>query len=333
MKDRLDLKKYKNKKILITGGLGFIGSNLAHLLVSHGAKVTIIDNLFPLYGGNLFNIKEIRNGIKLVIGDIRNEKLVSNLVKDQEIIFDFAAQVSPIDSSLMPFEDLDVNCRGHLNILENCRQYNPEVKILFSSSRLVLGKIKKNPATEDHPTDPLNIYGVHKLTAEKYYHLYNKNYGLRTVIFRIANPYGIRQQIKHSKYSIPGWFLRLAMENKPIKVFGKGTQMRDYIYISDLIQAFALAGISNKTDGNTYNCGTGKSIKLKTMVETIVKVVGSGSIEHVPWPENYGKEETGSYESDISRLQSAISWSAKTKLEEGVKRMYEYYSKNKKHYI
>ena len=327
-----ELNSYKGKKVLITGGLGFIGSNLAHLLVTHGAEVTILDNLAPLYGGNRFNIEDIADKVEVVIGDIRDKTLVDKLVPGKDIIFDFAAQVSPIDSSAMPFEDLDINCRGHLNVLEACRTLNPGVKILFSSSRLALGKIVENPVTEDHPTNPLNMYGVHKLTGEKYFNLYHKNYGLRTVVFRITNPYGERQQIKHSKYSIPGWFMRLAMEGKPIKIFGEGTQMRDYIHVSDLVTAFALAGLSEKTIGNIYNCGVGASVELKKMAEAIVKAVGRGSLEHVPWPENYGKEETGSFESDISKLQEAIGWKASTSLEEGVARMVAYYKQHKDRY-
>lgn len=333
MKNKLDLEKYKDKKILITGGLGFIGSNLTHLLVSHGARVTILDNMAPLYGGNMFNIETIKDRLQVVIGDIRDVNVTDALVAHNEIIFDFAAQVSPIDSGSIPFEDLDVNCKGHLTVLEACRKHNREAKVLFSSSRLALGKITEHPVTEDHPTRPLNLYGVHKLAAEKYNYLYNKNHGIRTVVFRITNPYGERQQMKHSKYSIPGWFMRLAMEGKPVKIFGEGTQMRDYIHASDVAMAFALAGLSEKTDGNIYNCGTGKSVQLKTMAEIVVRTVGSGSIKHVPWPDDYGKEETGSFESDVSKLRDAVGWSAKVSLEEGVSRMCDYYLKNKEHYF
>ncbi len=333
MKKDLSLKKYKGVRVLITGGLGFIGSNLAHLLVEHGAKVTILDNLAPLYGGNLFNVHGIKNKIIVVIGDIRDKKIIDKLVKNTDIIFDFAAQVSPIDSGTIPFEDLDVNCRGHLMILEACREHNPKAKLLFSSSRLALGKIIHSPVTENHPTTPLNLYGTHKLTVEKYYHLYHKNYGLRTVVFRLTNPYGERQQIKHSKYSVPGWFMRLAMEGKTIQIFGEGTQMRDYTHVSDITRAFALAGLSDKTVGKIYNCGLGTSVELKEMVETIVEIVGSGSIKHIPWPENYGKEETGSSESDISQLRSDLNWNPKIGLKEGLTRMYEYFRIHKDKHI
>lgn len=326
------LAGYKGKKVLVIGGLGFLGSNLAHLLVANGAKVTILDNLDSLYGGNNFNIKGIEKKVKLMNGDSRDKKLIDKLVKDTEIIFDFAAQVSPIDSGTMPFEDLDANCKAHLILLEACREHNPRAKILFSSSRLALGAITQNPVTEEHPAEPLNLYGVHKLAAEKYFRIYHDNYGIRTVVFRIANPYGERQQIKHSKYGVPGWFMRLAMEGKPIKIFGKGSQTRDYIHIHDLVRAFALAGLSPKTDGHLYNCASGKSVKLKEMAEMIIKIVGRGSIEHVPWPADYGKEETGNSESDVSKLKAAIDWEPEVSLEKGLTSMIDYYRLHKDKY-
>ncbi len=327
------IDEYKGKKVLITGGLGFIGSNIAQSLVALGAKVTILDNLAPLYGGNWFNIKEITDKISTITGDIRDKDLVEKLVVDKDIIFNLAAQVSHIDSGNIPFEDLDINCRGHLTVLETCRHLNTKAKIVFSSSRLALGKILENPVTENHPANPLSLYGVHKLAAEKYYYLYHKNYGLNTAVLRITNPYGERQQIKHSKYSIPGWFMRLAMENKTIKIFGDGKQKRDYIHISDLVEAFLAVAISPKTAGELYNCGSGKSVEFKKMAELVVKKVGSGNIEYVPWPENYEKEETGNFETDISKIMKATDWKPEVKLEEGIARMCDYYKKNKKEYV
>lgn len=326
-------KKYKGKEVLVTGGLGFIGSNLAHQLVFLGAKVTILDNLAPLYGGNIFNINGIEDKVSLVTGDIRDQKLIEKLVFGKDFIFNLAAQVSPIDSGSIPFDDLDINCKGYLTILEACRKLNKEAKIVFPSSRLALGKITENPVTENHPANPLNLYGTHKLTNEKYSFLYNKNYGLKTVVLRITNPYGERQQIKHSKYSVPGWFMRLAMEGKTINIFGDGSQKRDYIHISDLVEALLQAGINSTTDGELYNCGIGKSVEFKEMVELVVRIVGSGSIEHVPWPENYKNEETGNFENDMSKFYKATGWEPKTGLEDGLTKMFEYYKKHKDKYI
>lgn len=326
------LLNYKEKKILITGGAGFIGSNLAHSLVALGANVTILDSLNSLYGGNLFNFEGIRDKINFIKGDIRDEKLVNKLIKEKDLIFDLAAQVSYIDSLQIPFEDLDVNCRGHLVILEACRNLNKSAKIIFPSSRLVYGKLNEELITETSPVNPEGLYTVNKLTAENYLMVYYKEFGIRPVILRITNPYGVRQQIKHSKYSLPGWFMRLAMDNQVIKIFGEGNQLRDYIYISDLINAFLLVGVDDKVDGQIFNCGSGMRHKFREMVELVVKIVGAGKIEHIPWPENYGRIETGDSALDISKLKIFLSWDSKIGMEEGLQKMFDYYKKNKNNY-
>src|SRR5574343_468892 len=313
------------KNVLITGGLGFIGSNLAHELVKRGAKVTILDNLSPLYGGNHFNVLHIKDKIEVIIGDVRDSELVNKLIVDKDIVFNLAAQVSYIDSNNMPYDDLDINLRAALNVLEAARKFNPRAKIIYSSSRLALGKIIQNPITEDHPAHPLSLYGIHKRASESYHTLYNKDHGLNTTVLRLTNPYGIRQQIKHSKYSIPGWFMRQAMEDKTIKIFGDGKQLRDYLFSSDIVEAFILVAISDKTSGKLYNIGCGKSIEFKKMVETIIKTVGRGKVEFVPWPKDYERNETGDFETSIRRITKDTGWKPKTKFADGIKKMYQYY--------
>lgn len=324
---------YKEKKVLITGGLGFIGSNVAHRLVDLGATVTLLDSLHPLYGGNLFNIEDIKDRVEVVLGDIRDKKLLERVVLDKDFIFDFAAQVSIVDSSSAPLEDLDVNCRGHLMLLETCRKINKNVKILFSSSRVVYGRVEQGPITETYPTNPTSIYGAHKLTAERYYQIYHNDHGIRSVIARLTNPYGVRQQIKHSKYSIPGWFMRLAMEGQPIKIFGVGSQVRDYIYIDDLAEALVALMGSNDVNDGIYNVGSGVSTKFKDMVEAVVGAVGKGSVEYVPWPENYKNIETGDSEISIAKLAKTINWQPKMALADGAAKMVDYYRKYKDKYI
>jgi UDP-glucose 4-epimerase len=324
---------FTGKRALITGGLGFIGSNLANQLVARGAKVTILDLMNPLYGGNYFNIKDIKDQVTVKVGDIRDSKILEELVPDQDYLFSLAAQVSPVDSSKDPFEDLDVNCRGHLSILEACREKNPGIKVFFSSSRMVYGLPVSSPMTEEHPTSPASMYGIHKLTAEKYYLAYAKDHNIRTVIGRITNPYGVRQQIKHSKYSIPGWFMRLAMEGQTIKIFGDGNQIRDYIYIEDLVEAILGLMATDGSAGQIFNIGSGVATNFKDMVETIVSKVGSGEVEYVAWPEDYKKIETGDAAVDISKLSQVTGWAPKVSLEEGVSRMIDYYKEHKENYI
>lgn len=325
-------EKHKNKNILIIGGLGFLGSNLAHKLVECGANVSILDALLPLYGGNIFNISGIENKVQVIIGDIRDFRLIEKIIEGKDIIFNLAAQVSYIDSINIPFEDLDINCKGHLIVLDACRHKNPDAKIIFSSSRMALGKLLYSPVTEDHPTEPLSIYGIHKLAGEKYYQAYHKTYGLKTVILRITNPYGIRQQMKHSKYSLIGWFLRQAMEGKTIQIFGDGKQLRDYIYVDDLVEAFLKAAVSDKTIGQIYNVGLGRSCQFSEMVKTILRIVGKGKLEFVPWPKNYEKIETGSFEMSIEKAKKDFNWTPQIELEEGIRRTHEYYKKFKQFY-
>lgn len=321
----ITFEQYRGTRVLITGGLGFIGSNIAHKLVRHGAKVAIIDSMAPLYGGNLANVEEIVDDIVLSIGDFRDESRLRPLIADVDIIFHLAAQVSYIDSARMPLEDLDINARGTLQLLDICRQFQRDIKVIFASSRLVLGKIVKQPVREDHPTEPLSLYGVHKLAAEKYHRLYADLHGIKTAVLRITNPYGERQQLKHSKYSLPGWFMRQAIEGKPIKIFGDGNQMRDYIYATDIADAFLAIGAAPFVPGEVFNCGYGSSVTFRTMVETIVRVLRKGSIEYVPWPDNYEQVETGDVHFDTGKLSETTGWRPSISLEQGIERMSAYF--------
>ena len=324
---------YKNKNVLITGGLGFIGSNLAHKLLELDSNITIIDNLNPLYGGNLFNILGKEKEIEIVINDMRDANVIRPLIEKSDIIFHLAAQVSYIDSLNIPFEDLDLNARATLNILETCRKYNPKAKIIFSSSRMVYGKVEKPVVTENCDTNPLSLYGIHKLTSEKYLLMYYKDFGIPCSILRLTNPYGPRQQIKHSKYSLVGWFIRQAMENKVIKIYGDGLQLRDYIYVDDIVDAMIKCAENEKAIGETINIGSGTSSRFSDMVQSVVNCVKSGSVEHIPWPKDYEKIETGDITVDISKLQELTGWKPNVLLEEGIKLTYEYYKKNISNYI
>lgn len=317
---------YRGKRVLITGGLGFIGSNIAQRLVPYEAAVTIVDSLDPRYGGNAANVEEIGDRITIHVGDLRDRALMEPLVSDADVIFNLAAQVSYIDSSHMPFDDLDVNCRGTLQLLDLCRLRNPRARIVFASSRLVLGKILRGPVLEDHPAEPLSLYGVHKLAAEKYHRIYAALYGLQTVVLRVTNPYGERQQLKHSKYSLPGWFMRQALEGKPITIFGDGRQLRDYVYAADLADAFLTVGLTELPPGEVFNCGFGRSVPFREMVETVVRVVGKGSVEFVPWPPDYEYVETGNVHVDIGKLCRLTDWRPAVSLEQGISRMYRYFA-------
>jgi len=272
---------FTGKKILITGGAGFIGSNLAHELVTLGSQVTIVDAMLPLYGGNLFNLEDIKDKITFVEGDVRDADLMNKLVAGQDIVYHLAAQVSYIDSKDQPFLDLDINGRGTLTVLEALRLHAPQAKFLFASSRMVYGKIQTVPVSEHHPTHPLSMYGIHKLLGEKYCRYFADTFDLHTIAIRIPNPYGPRQQMKHSKYSIVGWFVRQAMEGKTIEIFGDGSQERDYLYISDIVDAFLHLTMKGEK-GEVYNIGTDERIRFVDMVDAVLNSVGSGQKKHIP---------------------------------------------------
>lgn len=324
--------KYKDKKILITGGAGFIGSSLAQELVKYGAQVTILDAMLPLYGGNLFNLKGIENDIEFVKGDIRDEKLMTKSVKGKDIIYNFAAQVSHLDSKDQPLLDLDINGRGHLIVLEAVRKHAPTAKILFSSSRMVYGKIVRIPADENHPTKPFSVYGIHKLLAEMYYRYYFETFNTDAVSVRIPTPYGTRQHMKHNKYSVVGWFLRQSLNSEVIKIFGDGTQSRDYIYIDDVVDAFLRLGLAGKS-GEIYNLGANEKTRLIDMVNAILAETKTGSKECVPYPDNYVAGGFDDYVADYGKIKNDVFWKPKIDLEEGVRRMVKYYKLNKKFYL
>jgi len=322
----------RNKKVLITGGMGFIGSNLARELVARGAQVTIVDAQLPEYGANNFNFDGIQDAVTFVQADVRDAEAMEKAVLDQDYIFDLAAQVSYLDSKHEPLKDLEINCTSKLILLEACRKQNQRVKIVFTSSRMVYGKIEITPVSETHATEPLSLYGIHKLTAEKYFTNYFQNFGIASASVRIPNPYGPRQHVRHSNYGIVGWFIRQAIEGKPIQVFGDGEQIRDYIYIDDLISGLIAVAETEATQGQVYNVGSAESMSFKTMAETVIEAVGQGSVEHVAWPEDYEKNETGDYVADIKKLTEATGWKPSVSFKNGVSKAVAFYKQHAEHY-
>lgn len=320
------------KKILIFGGLGLIGSSTARNCLAQGAQVTIADNRSPMYGGNDFNLADLKGKFELIIGDIRDKNFVDSLVKNRDYIFNFAAQVNHNKSIEDPILDNQLNCIGHINVLMACKNYNNSAKVVYPGSRLQYGKISLLPVKESHPREPLSMYAIHKNTAEQYYQMFYQHYGIRSVCFRITNPYGPRAQMKTSGYSIINWFIRQSLDNQSITIYGDGSQIRDYIYIDDLIEGLIAAVINPVTDGKIYNLGSGVPIRFKQMAETIIKIAGRGDIKQVAWPNNYDYFETGDFYSDISLIKSSINWKPKTSLEEGIKNTIDYYRKYRRYY-
>jgi len=322
---------YKNKEVLITGGLGFIGSTLAYPLVNLGAKVTIMDSLIPQYGGNRFNINGIENKVDVHIADVRDGGSMSELVKGKDYIFNLAGTLSHIDSMADPFTDLDINCRAQLSILECCRKNNPKVKIIFSGTRGQYGRAEYLPVDEKHPMHPTDVNGINNMAGEWYHILYNNVYGIRATSLRLTNTYGPRHQMKHHKQGIINWFVRQALDGKEISIFGDGKQIRDCNYVDDVVHALLLAGASHKTNGQAYNIG-GTHADLEEIVKTIIKQNDGGHYKFVPFPKESKAIEIGDYIADYAKIKNNLGWMPKIMLEDGLKRTIEYYKKHKEQY-
>jgi nucleoside-diphosphate-sugar epimerase len=288
--------------------------------------------MLPPYGGNLFNLEDIFQAIRFVEGDIRDGSLVKNLVREADLIFNLAGQVSYVDSNTDPLLDLDINCKGHLQVLEACREVKTRARLIFASSRFVYGRIDYNPVDEGHPFNCLSIYGIHKLAGEKYYRFYHEAYGLETVSVRIANPYGPRQQMKHSKYGIVNWFIRLALEGKPLTIYGEGRQGRDYIFVEDLAEAMLALGQAPGVSGQVYNLGSATSTPFIEMARLVAEAVPGTQVQQVEWPADRYFVETGDYVSNIGKVSGAIGWRPRTPLKEGIARTVAYYSKYREKY-
>lgn len=323
---------YKGKKVLITGGLGFLGSNLANRLSDLGADVTVLDCLLKGHGGNVFNIQDVKKRVKFVKGDIRNKKLIEKLIKGKDFLFSIAAQTSHTDSVDHPYLDADINVNGQLNILEACRKLNKEIKIVYCSSRAVYGSSPKKLIDEETLPNPMDVYSVHKLAGEYYHKIYSRVHGLKTVILRVANGYGPRAQMKGPTFGILNWFIRLALDNKEIKIFGDGKQLRDYVYSGDIIEAFLKVGESGNFTSEIYNVGSGQGVSLVNIVQEIVRISQRGQIVYVSWPDKNKKIDVGDFVADVSKIEAQTGWRPRVGLEQGLKETIEFYLKNKKKY-
>lgn len=332
----MDLKEYKgyysNKKILITGGIGFIGSNLARVLIKLGVDISVVDNVLPESSANLFNIMDIKNQIKIYFCDLRDSYSLPHIIKDTDIIFNLAGYSSHIGSMRNPFFDLEMNCVSHLNLLETCRRYNPRVKIIFTSTRQVYGRPQYLPVDEKHPLNPVDINGIHKLTVERYHILFFKTYKLKSTILRLPNVYGPGMAIKDETLGFIGTFIGKAIKGEKIKIFGSGKQKRDFLYVDDVIDALLRCAFSEKAVGEVYNLGHNNRYSLMEVVE-ILKTYYEFDYEIVDFPEERKKIDIGDYYGDFSKIYNNLGWSPKIDLKEGLEITINYYYKFKNYYL
>lgn len=327
-----DLKFYRGRKVLVTGGLGFLGSNLSRRLAELGAQVTALDCRLPAHGANLFNLKGVEDRVKWADGDIRDAALVERLVGENEVLFNFAAQTSHTDSMQNPHLDADINTKGQLNLLQAARLRNPSIRLVYCSTRAVYGASSDKVVSEDSALNPLDVYAAHKLAGEHYHRIYGAVFGLNAVILRVANGYGPRAQMKAPSFGILNWFVRLAVDGQEIKIFGDGRQVRDYVFVDDICEAFAEAGARSDLRGETFNIGSGEGVPLIDIVHKILKIAGKGKTVHVPWPETNKKIDVGDFVADVRRIRGKTGWKPTVSLDDGLRRTVEFYEKNRKEY-
>ena len=323
---------YFGQNALITGGVGFIGSNLARRLLDLGATVTLVDNFDPESGANPFNLEGIQDRVRLIEADINDEEKMREAVKGQKFLFNLAGQMSHFGSMQDPFTDLQVNAVGQLKLLEVCRIINPEISIVFAGTRQVYGRATYLPVDENHLLTPLDNNGVSKRAGEMYHIVYNRVHGMSTCVLRMTNTYGPRMRIKDYRLTFIGWWVRRLIDGKKIQVFGKGSQLRDLNYVDDVVNALLLCGYHPAARGKIYNLGAAP-ISLLDLARTMIEIHGSGNYEIVPYPENRKRIDIGDYYGDYNLIKSEVGWQPKVALYSGLKMLMEYYYQYKENYL
>lgn len=325
-------ESFQNKNILITGGLGFVGANLAIQLVELGAQVTLVDSLIPEYGGNLFNVEPIKDRVTINIADVRDEFSMDYLVRGRDYLFNLAGQTSHLDSMRDPYKDLDINCRAQLSILEACRKHNPQIKVVYASTRQIYGKPDYLPVDEKHVLHPTDVNGINKMAGEWYHILYNNVYGVRAVSLRLTNTYGPRMRIKDARQTFLGVWIKYVLDEQPIEIWGDGRQVRDFNYVDDVVDAMLRVAASEEANGKIYNLGSAETINLHELAEKLITLNGGGECRIIPFPPDRKAIDIGDYYSDYSLIHNKLGWSPRIDLDQGLARTLEYYRKYRQQY-
>ncbi len=322
----------RDSDCLITGGLGFIGSNLARRLVELGARVTLVDSLIPEYGGNLFNISGIEDQVRVNIADVRDEYSMDYLVRERDFIFNLAGQTSHLDSMRDPYSDLEINCRAQLSILEACRKNNPRVKIVYASTRQIYGKPDYLPVDERHLLHPSDVNGINKMAGEWYHILYNNVYDIRAVSLRLTNTYGPRMRVKDARQTFLGIWMRRLVEGAPIEVWGDGKQLRDFNYVDDVVDALLAVATSDAANGYIFNLGSDEVVALRDLAALCVQVNGGGEYTVIPFPPDRKPIDIGDYYADYAKIKTTLGWQPRVGLRDGLARTLEFYRANRTKY-
>jgi len=316
---------YAGRRVLVTGGLGFIGSNLARALVDAGARVVLVDSLVPEYGGNRANVAGIEDRVTVDVSDVRDPHSFRSLVQEQDVLFNLAGQTSHLDSMTDPATDLEINAAAQLSILEACRHHNPTVKLVFASTRQIYGRPQYLPVDERHPVAPTDVNGINKAAGEAYHMLYGQVHALPVVALRLTNTYGPGMRVRDARQTFLGIWIRSVLTGEPFEIWGDGMQRRDLLYVDDAVRAFLLAGARDAAVGEVFNVGSPVSVSLAELAETLVRVAGQGAFRIVPFPPERQAIDIGDFYADDAKIRAALGWSASVPLEDGLRRTLDYY--------
>jgi UDP-glucose 4-epimerase len=324
---------FSGKRVLITGGVGFLGSSLARELVDAGARVVLVDSLVPEYGGNPANLAGIEDRVTVNISDVRDQHSLAPLLRGQDVLFNLAGQTSHLDSMTDPFTDLEINCRSQLSILEACRRHNPDVKIVFASTRQIYGRPRYLPVDEEHPVAPVDVNGITKYATEQLHLLYHDVYGLAASAVRLTNVFGPRQRLRDDLQGFLPIFLRRALTDDAIPVFGDGAQERDCLYVDDVVECLLLTAAVPDAAGEIFNVGNDERLSLGAIAAAVVTAAGTGRVEHVPWPPDRDAIDIGSYFGDSSKAKRTLGWEPRTSFAAGIERTVAFYTERRPWYL
>ena len=316
---------FRGKSVLVTGGLGFIGSTLARALAGAAARVVLVDSLIPEYGGNLANIEGIEDLVTVNVSDVRDPHSLRHLVRGHDVVFNLAGQTSHLDSMRDPFTDLEINCRAQLSILEACRQHNRDAVVVFASTRQIYGRPQYLPVDERHPIDPIDVNGINKTAGEWYHLLYGKVYGLRVSALRLTNTYGPRMRVKDARQTFLGSWIRACVTGEDMTVYGDGSQRRDFTYVDDAVRGFLLAAARADAYGRVFNLGGDRAVSLAELAELLVRLNRGGSYRFVPFPPDLRPIDIGDYVADYRSARECLGWEPRVPLEEGLERTLAFY--------
>jgi UDP-glucose 4-epimerase len=323
---------FRGRRVLVTGGLGFIGSNLARALVEAGALVTLVDSLTPTHGGCWANIEGIESGVTVHELDVRDTERLHAHIPDKDILFNLAGQTSHLDSMTDPRTDLAINCTAQLSLLEACRQDNPDLRIVFAGTRQIYGRPRYLPVDEAHPIVPVDVNGINKTAGEWYHLLYGRVYGLPVTVLRLTNTYGPRMRVRDARQTFLGLWIRQALAGDELLVFGDGSQRRDFAYVDDVVRALCLAAISPVAVGEVFNVGGGAHTSLEETAGLLVRLAGSGSYRTVAFPADRLTIDIGDFYADDTKLRTVLGWAPEVELEAGLAATLDYYRRHGKRY-